>query len=186
MEYIVDQNILELYWCPVNIVHYIDKILTNKGFKQLDIKGITTYGSLTGIPIMQLIKEGSFTNASRHICAKVVVKECKNNKTEDITGYRDNIMQKIDANIKQCKKIDDDVKLGDTVKIVGYKLLKSSLLIRCSINSGDLKNYIATYWLKEIILGKLKSTKITNCIEAIVGPTKTTPQKQKCYIYVVR
>ena len=185
IEYMVPQTILQLYWCPSNIAHYIDKILANKGFKQLDIKRITAYGSLTGIPIMQLIKEGSFTNASKNLCAKMVVKECKNNETEDITGYRDNIMQEVDANIKQCRKIDESVKLGDIIKVTGYKLLKSSLLIRCSINGGDPKDYIATYWLKEIILDKLKYTKITNCIEAVVGPTKTSPQKQKCYIYVV-
>ena len=185
IEYMVPQTILELYWCPSNITHYIDQILINKGFKQLDIRGITAYGSLTGIPIMQLIKEGSFTNTSKNLCAKVVVKGCKNNETEDITGYRDNIMQEIDANIKQCKKIDEDVKLGDTIKIVGYKLLKSSLLIRCSVNNGELKDFVATYWIKEIILSKLKSKKIINCVEAVVGPTKTTPQKQKCFIYVV-
>lgn len=183
IEYMVEQTILQLYWCPSNITHYIDKILTNKGFKQLDIKGITAYGSLTGIPIMQLVKEGSFTNASKNLCAKVSIKECKNNKTEDITGYRENIMQEIAANIKQCNKIDEDVKVGDTIKIVGYKILKSSLLIRCSINNGELKDYIATYWLKEVILDKLKALTVINCIESVVGPAKTTPQKQKCYTY---
>lgn len=51
IEYLLEQTILQLYWCPTNITHYIDAVLSNKEFKQLDINGITAYESLTGIPL---------------------------------------------------------------------------------------------------------------------------------------
>ena len=102
IEYMLEQTILQLYWCPTNITHYIDAVLSNKGFMQLYINGIIAYGSLIGIPIMQLVKTGTFTNVSKNLCAKVIVKGCNNNGTEDIKGSKENIMQEIDANIKQC------------------------------------------------------------------------------------
>lgn len=98
---------------------------------------------------MQLVKTGTFKNSSNNLCVKVVEKWCKNDGIEGIKDFKENIMQEIDASIKQCKKIDEDVKKGDKLKMICYKLLKSLLLIRYSIYDNDKKDYIAIYWINE-------------------------------------
>lgn len=60
LEYLLEQTILQLYWGPTNITHYINAVLSNKEFIQLDVNGITAYGSLTGIPI-NIYKIGTIT-----------------------------------------------------------------------------------------------------------------------------
>ena len=119
------------------------------------------------------------------MCAKVSIKECKNNSREDISKDK-NILEVLEGvNIKQCTKIDDSVKEGDVIEITGYRKLKSSLIIRCSINDGEQKYYVCSYWLKQIILKKLEENENVNILSAIVGVSKTTPQKQKALLYIV-
>ncbi|KAK8836650.1 hypothetical protein M9Y10_037586 [Tritrichomonas musculus] len=180
---ILEGTELKLYWATTNINHYIRTIIGN--FKQLDIKGINSYGSLTGIPLLSLIKECNFYNASKNLCAKVIVKGTTGNKEEDISRDKNSMEILEGVNIKQCTKIDDAVKEGDIIKVTGFRKLKSSLIIKCSINDGEPNNYVCTYWLKQIILDRIGDNETTNNLNAIVGVSKTTPQKQKALIYVV-
>ena len=119
------------------------------------------------------------------MCAKVIVKGTTGNKEEDISRDKNSMEILEGVNIKQCTKIDDAVKEGDIIKVTGFRKLKSSLIIKCGINDGEPNNYVCTYWLKQIILDRIGDNETTNNLNAIVGVSKTTPQKQKALLYVV-
>ena len=89
-------------------------------------------------------------NASKHLCAKVKILNCITNDKENVkVSVNDYVIKKIDANIKQCRKIDEFVEAGDLAKIIGYKTLNACMLVICTINyETDAKDYVATYLLK--------------------------------------
>ena len=61
-------------------------------------------------------------------------------------------------NTKCCKeKIDEIVNTNDILHFVGYRSLNKSLIIKLKINDATDDHYIiASYFLKEIVLNKIK------------------------------
>ena len=175
---------LYIYWSTSNVNAYINKVLSSGHFKQLDVNGLVVYGSVSGCSLFKLCKEGTFTNASKNVCAKVKILNCTTHDDENVkVSVKDYQIQKIDVNIKQCRKIDEFVKAGDLIKVIGYKTLKASMIVRCTINDEtQAKDYIATYWLKQLINDYLKNN--TKHLNLMVGTFKTTPQKQKALLYI--
>ena len=183
-EKISSASSIYIYWSPSNITAYINKVLSNGRFKQLDIKGLVVYGSVSGCSLFKLCKEGTFMNASKHLSANVKIINCTTNNKENVkVTVNDYLIKKIEANIKQCRKIDEFAKTGDLVKVIGYKTLKASMIVRCTINDEtEAKDYVASYWLKQVLINYLKNN--TKHLNLIVGTFKTTPQKQKALLYI--
>ena len=156
-------------------------MLPSYHFKQLDINALVVYGSVSGCSLFKLCKEGAFTNASKNLCSNVNILNFSTHDEENVNiSVNDYIINTIDANIKQCRKIDELIKAGDLIKVIGYKSLKASMLIRCTINSTSIindetqaKDYIATYWLKQLITKYLENN--TKHINLMVEKFKTTP-----------
>lgn len=178
---IAENTDLKLYWATSNIQRSLQNLIDKNNFKQLDINGIVAYGSLTRTPLITLRKNGTYYNKSRNLCANISISKYTPNAHENININENDLLEQIDVSAKKCRKIDEVVKPGDIIKIIGYKTLKSSLLIRCIINNKT-DNYLATYWLKETLLERIHNG-YNRHIEVIVGIPKTTPQKQKAYIY---
>ena len=182
---ISDNTELNLYWSPTNVTHYIDKVIANNGFKQLDINKISAYGSLSGKPRLTLIKTGTFTSASKNKVAKVEIKQTETNRGEDVRNVvKADILVEMDGsvNVKQCKKLDDCCDEGDVVKVLGYRMLKASVVVKASINEAAPVNMLCSYWLKEILQDRLKKNN-TATFKAIAGVYKTTPQKKKARLF---
>ena len=86
-------------------------------------------------------------------------------------------------NTKCCKeKIDEIVNTNDIVHIVGYRSLNKGLILKLGINDVLDDHYIiASYFLKEIVLNKIKDE---NQFSLVTGPYKTNPQKKPSRIYL--
>ena len=57
------------------------------------------------------------------------------------------------------------------------------MIVRCTINDETHANdYIATYWLKQLITEYLKNT--TKHLNQMVGTFKSTQQKQNALLYI--
>ena len=175
---------LHIYWSTSNVSKYIAKLWTNGHYHDLYLNECDAYGTLSGESLLALCKEGTYTNTSKNVCASVKILKCETHDDENVkVGVNDYLIKKIDVNIKQCRKIDEFVKTGDLIKVVGYKKLKASMIVRCTINDEtQAKDYIATYWLKQTLNDYLKNN--TKHLNLMVGTFKTTPQKQKALLYV--
>ena len=86
-------------------------------------------------------------------------------------------------NTRSCKeKIDEIVNTNDILHIVGYRLLNKSLIKKLRTNDATDDHYIiASYFLKEIVLNKIKDE---NQFSLVAGPYKTNPQKKPSRIYL--
>ena len=86
-------------------------------------------------------------------------------------------------NTRSCKdKIDDIVNTNDIVHIIGYRSLNKILILKLRINDVTDDHYvIASYFLKEIVLNKIKDE---NQFSLIAGPYKINPQKKPSRIYL--
>ena len=86
-------------------------------------------------------------------------------------------------NTKTCKgKIDEIVNTNDIIHVIGYRSLNKSLIVKLRINNELDDHYIiASYFLKEIVLNKIKDN---NKFSLITGPYKTNPQKKPSRIYL--
>ena len=58
-------------------------------------------------------------NASKYLGDNVKILNCTTNNKEDVkAAVKDYLIKKIDANIKQCHKLDEFVKTGDLIKVI--------------------------------------------------------------------
>lgn len=179
---------LNLYWAVANITKY----LTNgiNFYKQLDIHGITAYGSLTGLPILTIKKNGTYLSQTKKRCAAMEIIEKRCNKTEDTSILNTTIKAKnlLDicpdyVGIKGKNKLDSVVTEGDTVTILEYKEFKSSIVIKASINDRDPDYYVTSYWLQQIIKERIKEEN-PHIFTVLAGPDKSSPNKHKCKTYL--
>ena len=94
----------------------------------MDIKGINNnaFGSLTGKPLLTLVKEClAFSSSSKHLCASVKVKQTKTkkkNKGEEIKRD-EQMLEVIECSAKGCTAIDNATTEEDFLTILYYTLL---------------------------------------------------------------
>ena len=86
--------------------------------------------------------------------------------------------------MRSCKqKIDELVNTNDIIHIIGYRSINKSVIIKVRINDALDDHYIiASYFLKEIVLNKIKDE---NQFSLVAGPYKTNPQKKPSRIYLI-
>ena len=166
---------------------YINSQIKFDKFKQIDFGDILAYGSISGFPIITLIKKYNFTSKSNNLSAHFQIYGINYDIQEDEIDNIEtlNKLEILLANIntRSCKeKIDELVNTNDIIHIIGYRLLNKSLIIKLRINDATDDHYIiASYFLKEIVLNKIKDE---NQFSLIAGSYKTNPQKKPSRIYL--
>ena len=143
---------------------------------------------MSGYPLLTLVKKYNFTSKSNHLSAFIQIYGINYDIQEDeIENIQDlNKLEILLANIntKSCEeKIDEIVNTNDIFHIIGYRSLNKTLIIKLRINDllDDLY-IIASYFLKEIVLNKIKDE---NQFTLVAGPYKTNPQKKPSRIYLL-
>ena len=156
-------------------------------FKKIDFGDILAYGSISGFPILTLVKKYNFTSKSNHLSAFIQIYginyDIQEDEIENIQALNKLEILLGNNNTKSCKeKIDEIVNTNDIIHIIGYRSLNKSLIIKLRINDLLDDHYIiASYFLKEIVLNKIKDE---TQFSLVTGPFKTNPQKKPTRIYL--
>jgi hypothetical protein len=156
---------------------YINEFIKKRNFQRLNVE--RCIGTYTVEPIFVLRKVGEYYNASRNKCADVKILATKHGEEEVID--KSNLLVELPASvkIKDCNKLDDLVKEGETITVIAYRKSGKSLLIQIREKDGY---FITGYYLKELLaeLGIDKPIVI-----ALAGIFKTTPKKIKARTWSV-
>ena len=166
---------------------YINSQTKFDKFNKIDFGDTLAYGSISGYPIITLIKKNNFTSKSNHLSAYLQIYGINyDNQGDEMENTQAlNKLQILLANIntKCCKeKIDEIVNTNDIVHIIGYRSLNKSLILKLRINDVLDDHYIiASYFLKEIVLNKIKDE---NQFSLVTGPYNTNPQKKPTTVYL--
>ena len=156
-------------------------------FNKIEFGDILAYGSISAYPMLTIIKKYNFTSKSNNLSAHIQIYGINyDNQGDEIENIQAIIKLEIilaNINTKSCKeKIDEIVNTNDIVHIIGYRSLNKSLILKLRINNVTDDYYvIASYFLKEIILNKIKDE---NQFTLISGLFKTNPQKKSSRIYL--
>ena len=156
-------------------------------FNKIEFGNILAYGSISGYPILTLIKKYNFTSKSNNLSAYLQIYGINyDNQGDEMENTQAlNKLEFLLANIntRSCKdKIDDIVNTNDIVHIIGYRSLNKILILKLRINDVTDDHYvIASYFLKKIVLNKIKDE---NQFSSIAGPYKINPQKKPSRIYL--
>ena len=167
---------------------YINSQIKFDKFKQIDFGNIIAYGSISGFPLLTLVKKYNFTTNSNHLSASIQIYginyDIQEDDIENIQALNKLEVLLANINTKSCKeKIDELVNTNDIIHIIGYRSLNKSLIIKLRINDTLDDHYIiASYFLKEIVLNKIKDE---NQFSLVAGPYKTNPQKKASRIYLI-
>ena len=155
-------------------------------FNKIEFDNIIGYGSISGYPILTLIKKYNFTSKNNHLSVFLqmygINYDLQQDEIENVQTLSKLEILLANINTKSCKdKIDEIVNTKDIRHIVGYRSLNKSLNIKLGINYELDDHYvIASYFLKEIILNKIKNE---NRFSLITGPYKAKRQKKPSRIY---
>ena len=166
---------------------YINSQIKFDKFKKIDFGDILAYGSISGYPLLTLVKKYNFTSKSNHLSAYLQIYginyDNQGDEMENIQALNKLEILLRNINTKCCKeKIDEIVDTNDKLHIVGYRSLNKSLIIKLKINDAtDDHHIIASYFLKEIVLNKIKDE---NQFSLVTGPYKTNPQKKPTRNYL--
>ena len=166
---------------------YINSQIKFDKFKQIDFGDILAYGSISGFPIITLTKKYNFTSKSNNLSAHIQIYginyDIQEDEIENIQALNKLEILLANINTRSCReKIDELVNTNDIIHIIGYRLLNKSLIIKLRINDALDDHYIiASYFLKEIVLNKIKDE---NQFTLVTGPFKTNPQKKPSRIYL--
>ena len=166
---------------------YINSQIKFDKFKQIDFGDILAYGSISGFPIITLTKKYNFTSKSNNLSAHIQIYginyDIQEDEIENIQALNKLEILLANINTRSCReKIDELVNTNDIIHIIGYRLLNKSLIIKLRINDALDDHYIiASYFLKEIVLNKIKDE---NQFTLVTGPFETNPQKKPSRIYL--
>ena len=166
---------------------YINSQIKFDKFKKIDFGDILAYGSISGYPLLTLVKKYNFTyknnNQSAFIQIYGINYDIPEDEIENIQALNKLEILFANINTRSCKeKIDEIVNTNDILHIVGYRSLNKSPIILIRINNATDDHYIiASYFLKKIVLNKIKDE---NQFSLIAGPYKTNPQKKPSRIYL--
>ena len=142
-------------------------------FNKLQFENISAYGSISGFPIITLIKKNNFISKSNHLSAYIQIYcidyDIQQNEIENIQPLNKLEILLSNINTKTCRdKIDEIINTIDIIHIIGYRLLNKSIILKLRINDNIDEHYIiASYFLKEIVLNKIKDE---NQFSLITGP----------------
>ena len=167
---------------------YINSQIKFDKFKQIDFGNILAYGSISGLPLLTLVKKYNFTSKNNNLSASLQIYginyDIQEDGIENIHALNKLEILLANINTRSCKeKIDELVNTNDIIHIIGYRLLNKSLIIKLRINDATDDHYIiASYFLKEIVLNKIKDE---NHFSLVAGPCKTNPQKKPSRIYLI-
>ncbi len=165
---------------------YIKSQIKFDKFKKIDFGDILAYGSISGYPLLTLVKKYNFTSKSNHLSPFIQIYginyDIQEDEIENIQALNKLEILLANINTRSCKeKIDELVNTNDKLHIIGYRSLNKSLIIKLRINDATDDHYIiASYFLKEIVLIKIKDE---NQFSLVTGPFKTNPQKKPSRIY---
>ena len=141
---------------------YINSQIKFDKFKKIDFGDILAYGSISGYPLLTLIKKCNVTSKSNHLSAFIqkfgINYDIQEDEIENIQAL--NKLEILLANIitRSCKeKTDEIVNTNDIILIIGYRSINKTLIVKLRINNV-LDDYyiIASYFLKEIVLNRIK------------------------------
>ena len=162
---------------------YLNSIINVASFKKLDFKNIIAYGSISGNPIITLVKKYNFTTKSNHTAAHIEINNLIDNANEN-SNLPNNTLEELLSNVttKSCTlKIDEIVKENDIIVVKGYRKLAKSLILKLKFNVNEDENYfIASPFLKELAIKKIEKE---IHFKVIAGPFKTTAQKKSARTY---
>ena len=116
-------------------------------FKKIEVDKIIDYGSISGYPILTLIKKYNFTYKSNHLSASLqtygINYDIQQDEIEIIHAL--NKLEILLANIhskSRKEKIDEIVNTNDIIHIIGYRSLNKSLIIKLRTNDELDDHYI--------------------------------------------
>ena len=155
--------------------------------KKIDFGDISAYGSISGYPLLTLVEKYNCTPKSNHLSAFIQIYGINYDIQEDEIDFIQTL-KKLEIllannNTRSSKeKIDEIVNTNDIIHIIGYRSLNKTLIIKLRINDVlDDLYIIASYFLKEIVLNKIKDE---IQFSLITGPYKTNSQKKPSRIYL--
>ena len=166
---------------------YINSQIKFDKFKKIDFGDILAYGSISGYPLLTLVKKYNFTSKNNNQSAFIQIYginyDIQEDEIENIQALNKLEILFANINTRSCKeKIDELINTNDILHIIGYRSLNKSLIIKLRINDATDDHYIiASYFLKEIVLNKIKDE---NQFSLVTGPFKTNPQKKPSRIYL--
>ena len=166
---------------------YINSQIKFDKFNKIDFGNILAYGSISGFPLITIVKKYNFTSKNNNLSACLQIYGINYDIQEDEIDIIQalNKLEILLANIntRSCKeKIDEIVNTNGIIHIIGYRSLNKSLIIKLRINDAlDDHCIIASYFLKEIVLNKIKDE---NQFSLVAGPYETNPQKKPSRIYL--
>ena len=137
---------------------YINSQIKFDKFKKRDFGDILAYGSISGYPLLTLVKKYNFTSKSNHLSAFIQIYginyDFQEDEIENIQALKKLEILLANINTKSCKeKIDEIVNTNDIIHIIGYRSLNKTLIIKLGLNDVLDDHYlIASYFLKEIVL----------------------------------
>ena len=166
---------------------YINSQIKFDKIKKIGFGDMLAYGSISGYPLLTLVKKYNFTSKSNNQSAFIQIYginyDIQEDEIENIQALNKLEILLANINTRSCKeKIDEIVYTNDIIHIIGYRSLNKSLIIKLRINDATDDHYIiASYFLKEIVLNKIKDE---NQFSLVTGPYKTNPQKKPSRIYL--
>ena len=166
---------------------YINSQIKFDKFKKIDFGDILAYGSNSGYPLLTLVKKYNYTSKNKNQSAFIQIYginyDIHEDEIEIIQALNNLEILLANINTRSCKeKIDEIVNTNDIIHIIGYRSLNKSLIIKLRINDElDDHLIIASYFLKEIVLNKIKDE---NQFSLVAGPYKTNHQKKPRRIYL--
>ena len=173
-----DTNLIQ-FWSN----SYLNSKINLVRFKKLDFKNVIAYGSISGNPIITLVKKNNFTTQSNNIAAHIEIYNLLDNANEN-QNLPNNNLEELLSNVttKSCTlKIDEIVKENDIIVAKGYRKLAKSLILKLKITDNEDENYfIASPFLKELAIDKIENE---IHFKVIAGLFKTTAQKKSARTY---
>ena len=171
-----EQTKLFQFWSNFNIYSQIkfDK------FNKIDFGNILADGSISGLPVITLVRKYNFTSKSNHLPAYLQVYginyDSQVDEMENIQALNKLDILLANINTKSCKeKVDEIVQANDIIHIIGYRSLNKSLIIKLRTNDElDVHYIIASYFFKEIVLNKIKDE---NQFSLVTRPYKLIPRR---------
>jgi hypothetical protein len=143
------------------------------------------FGSVVGLPILDIRKTGFYYNSLRNKCAKVKVVtaaslDLEQEKEPDISYVKPTgILECERLNIGESVAVDSILAEGELISVVCYCVHPKS--ITCTIRvKGTRRDVIANAWLNDILRDVIKQTSTnTPILELLVGPKKYHPIAKK-------
>ena len=166
---------------------YINSQIKFDKFNKIDFGNILAYGSISGFPLITIVRKYNFTsknnNLSAHLQIYGINYDIQQDEIEEIQTLNKLEILLANINSKSCtEKIDEIVNTNDIIHIIAYRTLSKSVILKLRINDELNDHYIiASYFLKEIVLNKIKDE---NQFSLVTGPYKTNPQKKLSRIYL--